>query len=113
VLVLPAAIYVTETQHSNSGDYVPQMYLAIIGLACFLAVGLLLFVREFDRRWCKLSALTPQLKLFAGFFRHGRNKYMLPVTIGACCMAIGFGIRIVQVHNSDSMGVYIGQTLVS
>ncbi len=37
---------------------------------------------------------------------------MLPVTLGACCMAIGFGIRIVQVHQSASLGVYIGQTLV-
>lgn len=96
------------------------MYLAIIGLACFLTVGILLFIREFPRAqtYIYLSLLgrcsAPDNERLApvGFFRNGMRKYMLPVTIGACCMAVGFGVRIVQVHNSSSLGVYIGQTLV-
>lgn len=49
--------------------------------------------------------------LWSHFFRHGRHKWMLTLTIGTTCMLIGFFTRIGCHYDPYSLGIYIISTL--
>lgn len=76
-------------QRAGISGYVPNLVVAIVALALFGALAVVYWIR---------------------FARQGM-RYMLPITIGTTCMAVGYGIRIGSHFSPHSLGIYIGSTL--
>ncbi|GAA6031804.1 hypothetical protein JCM8097_001998 [Rhodosporidiobolus ruineniae] len=83
---------------SSSGErttgidgYIPKKALSFIGIITYGGVALV--------QWFLL-------------FRNGFRAYMLPVVLGMTFMAGGFAIRVYYANNWDSLGVYIGMTML-
>ncbi|GAA5855470.1 hypothetical protein JCM8547_007845 [Rhodosporidiobolus lusitaniae] len=78
-----------DGKHLFSG-YIPNLAAAVISLALFTIVGAF--------HWTM-------------WFRSGKQKYMLTLTIGMTCMAIGFVLRLVYRSSPYSLGLYATQLL--
>ncbi|BGP14631.1 hypothetical protein JCM10213_002201 [Rhodosporidiobolus nylandii] len=79
----------SEGQHLFAG-YVPILWAAVLGLVLYGAIALY--------QWFL-------------WFRNGRHKYMLTLTIGMTCMTVGFVLRLAYRNSPYSLGLYAIQLL--
>ncbi|GAA5821316.1 hypothetical protein JCM11251_004567 [Rhodosporidiobolus azoricus] len=71
-------------------DYIPELYAAILGLVLFGVVG----------AWHWVC-----------WWRNGKQRYMLTLTIGMTCMTLGFVLRLAYHYSPYTLALYAVQLL--
>ncbi|KAL7422004.1 Lipid-translocating exporter-like protein rta1 [Cryptotrichosporon argae] len=81
----------SDSTHLVTG-YVPKLWATYTVIGLYGAVALIFWIR---------------------FFRSGKTRYMLWVTIGATVMTIGYGNRVPLTKSPSSVGIYSGTQLLT
>lgn len=98
--------------HSSFG-FIPNLGLAAAGLILY-AIPMLIFIASESSFSPKpLSTLSHLETRFTDWFRYGRQRYMLALTIGSFFMVVGWGCRVGWHYMPGSTALYIPETLVS
>ncbi|KAJ9107644.1 hypothetical protein QFC21_001104 [Naganishia friedmannii] len=83
-------VVVTDPDVQGLLGFVPKLSLAVIGLVLY-AIPMVIFI--------------------ANWFRYGRQRYMLALTLGSIFMILGWGCRVGWHFKPGSTSVYIPETL--
>jgi hypothetical protein len=97
----------------DSFGFVPNLGLGVAGLILY-AIPMLIFIASKSSFSPKpLFTLSHPETRFTDWFRYGRQRYMLALTIGSFFMVVGWGCRVAWHYMPGSTAVYIPETLVS
>ncbi|KAI5449232.1 hypothetical protein NCC49_005211 [Naganishia albida] len=81
---------VTDPDQQGIFGFIPNLGLGVAGLILY-AIPMFIFI--------------------ANWFRYGRQRYMLALTLGSFFMVVGWGCRVAWHYKPGSTSVYIPQTL--